>query len=263
VISPLGGMEHEINGRGGFGGRLRRNVIDNRLVRHAAGVTAMNDAEEHDLKQDAMNERISMLPLGLDMTEYELGNAGAPCSQRMILILARVHPDEGYVPFLKAFSELGEDATGWTVVIAGRPIEDWRQQLEAAVSRKGGADRIRFAEAPDEAIQKQWLAKASILVAPNLHIRCGVSVMQAVAAGVPAMATHCVTPTTRDDVVRVCAPTRGDMKLALRALIKLSDEQRIVLAERAREEASKLFDWPVLAERYMSLYTNATKRVAS
>ena len=263
VISPLGGMENETNGRSGLGDRLRRNVIDNRLVRNAAAVTAMNEAEEHDLTQDAINKRISLLPLGLDMAEYELDNASAPCSQRMILILARVHPDEGYVPFLKAFSELGEDAIGWTVVIAGRPIEDWRKQLEAAVSRKGGADRIRFADAPDEASQKQWLAKASILVAPSLHMRCGVSVMQAVAAGVPAMATRCVTPTTQDDIVRVCAPTRGDMKLALRALLKLSDDQRGVLAERARKEARKLFDWSVLAERYASLYSNVAKRVAS
>jgi glycosyltransferase involved in cell wall biosynthesis len=53
------------------------------------------------------------------------------------------------------------------------------------------------------------------------------------------------------------------MKLALRVLLKLSDDQRGALAERAREGARKLFDWSVLAELYVSLYSNVAKRVAS
>lgn len=262
VISPLGGLSNAEYDGAGWRDRLRRSLIDSRLVRNASTVTALNDAEEHELGAGRVHASVSSLPVGIDVADYAVGEADRGECPRVLLVMAPVHPAEGYIPFLKALSELGEEAQAWGVVIAGAKIEDWQQQLEAAVRRKGGADRVKFVEASNETSQRDWLRQASILVAPSLHPRCGVSVMQAVAAGVPVLATSCAAPTTREDVVRICAPTRGDMKLGLRALIKLGDEGRAAFAKKAREHARSLFDWSALCDQYVQLYSNIAKRVA-
>ena len=88
------------------------------------------------------------------------------------------------MPLLKAFAEIMSEAAGWTIVIAGPEKGDWRKMLEAAVRRKGANEQVRLTSAPDVAAQRAWLDRADVLASPALHVRCPVSIMQAVAAGV-------------------------------------------------------------------------------
>jgi len=185
------------------------------------------------------------------------GSANRACGsvdERFLLMLGPVHPVEGFVPLLKALSELGPESDEWNVVMAGREIGEWRKMLEAAVRRKGGDGRVRFASASDAATQRSWLARASVLAAPSLQVRFPVSIIQAMAAGVPVLATSCVIPTGAEDVIRICAPVRGDLKAGLRALFGMSDEDRAAMVQHARSVARSQFDWSVLVDRYVRLY---------
>lgn len=280
IISPHGSLCVGIHNQKRWRDRLRDLLVDNRLIRKASGVTALNEAEEYELQTARIHPNIVRLPYGIDMDSY----VASPSSQRhsrqrppqgaaatvveeaatveeastsngrYLLILAPIHPVEGFVPFLKALSELGPEFDGWKVVLAGPETGDWRKMLEAAVRRKGGDGRVVFAPASDPAAQRAWLSRASILATPSLHIRCPVSIMQALAAGVPVLATSLVTPAGLEDVIRVCAPTRGDLKMGLRSLLGLSDEDRAALAQRARKVGRELFDWSVLVDQYVRLY---------
>lgn len=187
------------------------------------------------------------------------GSACGSADERLLLVLAPLHPVEGFVPLLKALAELGLAADDWNVVLAGRRMGDWDKMLEAAIRRKGGEGRVHFASAPDVAAQRTWLARAAILAAPSLWTRCPVSILQAVAAGVPVLATSCVTPAGLEEVIRVRAPSRGDLKAGLRPLLQMSDEERASAARRAREAARALFDWPVLVDRYVRLYQRLSR----
>jgi glycosyltransferase involved in cell wall biosynthesis len=171
-------------------------------------------------------------------------------------MLGPLHPIEGFVPLLKAFAEVGHDADGWGVVLAGRETGDWRKILEAAIRRKGEEDRVVITTAPDVATQQAWLARATVLAAPSLQVRCPVSVLQAVAAGVPVLASSYVTPGGLEDVIRVCGTSRQDLKAALRWVVSLSDSDRIEFGRRAGEVGRAAFDWSVLVEEYIRLYRN-------
>lgn len=263
VVSPLGSLTAEPYHKRGWRDKLRGLLGSNSLIRGAAAVTALNAAEQQALRANRLNVNARVLPYGLDTSAFEATdrtNDALPevPAGRCLLILGPIHPAEGLVPLMTAFAEIGPAADGWNIVLAGPEVGDWRRQLEAAVRRKGAAERVLFAPAPDVATQRAWLARASVLAAPSLHYRCPVSIMQALAAGVPVVASGAIVPDGLNDVLQACAPTREALREALRFVFGLSDEERSSAAQRARAAVRARLDWSVLVDRYVQLYQELT-----
>jgi len=257
IVSPHGALTYSPYNRPTWRDRLRFVWRTRRLVRGAACVTALNALEEQDLHARRIHPHIRVLPYGLGFSEYDgtptaAGTVSAP--DRCLLVLGPLHPRGGCVALLKAVAEIGPDANGWNLVLAGKDSGEWRRMLEAAVRRKKGDDRVVFAEAPTVAAQLARLAGASVFVAPDLHIGLPVSIMQAVATGVPVIASTCVAPPGLDGAIRVCGPHREELRETLRSVLKLSDESRRVMGEKARTVGRAVFDWSVLADQYAQLY---------
>ena len=259
VVSPIGTQARGPYERRSWKDRLRDWLSDNKLIRGAAIVAAVNEQEQRDLRERKVNGNVTLLPYGLSVAEYESsedleGHLPTPPEGRCLLLLGPIHPVEGLVPLLKAFGEIGPDADGWGVVMAGPTVGDWGKMLEAAMRRKGVTDRVLITAAADVASQRGWLARASVVGAAGLQTRCPVSVLQAVAAGVPVIASKWVVPPGLEGVLEVCSPNREELRAVLRKLLGLSDEERGKLAAEARTVGRSLFDWSVLGARYVQLY---------
>ena len=259
IISPFGSLSEGPHRKKSWPDRIRGVLRENRLVRRAAAVTAYNTAEHQALLGAAINSNVMLLPYGLNVAEYE--NADIPeydppaaFEGQCLLLLGPIHPLEGLVPLLKGFAEIGTEADGWHIVLAGRETGEWRKMLEAAVRRKGASDRVVFTGAPDVATQRAWLAHASALAAPSLHFRPPVSIMQAIAAAVPVIASDRAAPDGLEQVARLTSPNRSALREALRAAIGLTDDERAVLVRKAREVGRSLFDWSVCTEQFVRLY---------
>jgi len=127
-------------------------------------------------------------------------------------------------------------------------------QLESTVRRKGGADRVTFVTDPSLDDQRSLLARASLVVVPALQIRPPTAVLQALAAGVPVIASDRVVPNGLGDCVATCPPTREHLTAALRSFLQQSDEQRQAAARLGREIGRREYDWSVLAPKYGETY---------
>lgn len=169
-------------------------------------------------------------------------------------MLGPLEPAEGFIPLLRSLEELGAFTDGWNLVVAGREIGDWSRMLGPLIARKGWTGRIRFCDATDVATQRELLAEASLLVAPNLHTRCPVSIIQAAAAGVPVIASAYTVPAALEDAVCVFGTARVEMKIDLRKMLGLSDDERKVMAEHAREVVRDRVDWYTVVEEYVPFY---------
>lgn len=263
LISPYGALSDGPHSRDSFGDRLRSWFGGKRAIRRAAAVAALNEHERRLITSRGLHNKVMTLPAGIRVEDYtpkptptrgDDQTADQLRPGRLILIMGPIHPVEGLVLFLKAFAELGPAADGWNVALAGPEVDDWRKQLEAAVNRKGGQDRVWFTTAPDAARQRGLLGKASLLVVPSLQPRCPVSILQAVLMDVPVLATHHVVPEGLEEIVKVCAPVRGELRNALRAVLEMTDQQRADMARRARETAGPLLDWSARADQYADVY---------
>ncbi len=261
AISPHGLLGRGPYQRVGWREQLRNWLDAAALIRRAHVVTAVNDQELSGLRHQRVHRDCRLLPYGITVAAYEspacdpVELPAAP-DGRCLLLLGPIHPIEGCVPVLKAFGEIGQDADGWHIVMAGPTVGDWRDKLEAAVRRKGATDRVLFTGAEDVATQRAWLSRASVVATTSLQVRIPVSTMQAVAAGVPVIASAPGTAPGLEKVVHLCTPNRENLRNALQALFRLSDDERTQLGDRAREVGRSLFDWPALVGQYVELYRN-------
>jgi len=258
VVAPLGALSPAPDGEGSWFGRLRFRFAEAGLLRSAACVQAISDVELAHIEAAVPGAQATHLPHGLDFDAYGGGQRRDDVLPtppgRSLLALGPVHPAEGLVMLLKAFAQLGADADGWTVVIAGEEIDDWREQLEAGVRRKGGGARVMFAGAGDERMQRGWLNRASLLVAPALRVRCPVSAMQAMACKVPVLATTLAAPSVSAEALQPCAPDAGTFVEALREQLTRSEPERVEAAEQTCRIAREALDWTTLGARYEELY---------
>ena len=256
IISPHGSLTYGPYNKPTWKDRLRFAWRTRRLIQGAACLTVLNPQEERDLQAQRIHSRIRVLPYGLSFDEYgpTPTDDRVPPNTNCLLMLGPLHPRGGCVALLKAIAEIGPDADGWNVVLAGSDNGEWRKMLESAVRRKKGEDRVTFAAAPTIAAQRALLARASLLASPGLHIGLPVSIMQAVASGVPVIASTCVAPPGLDGGIQVFEPRREALREALRSVLTLPDESRRAMAEMARTVGRSALDWSVLADQYALLY---------
>jgi len=260
VVSPLGLLTPGLHNRKSLGRKLRSILTRRTLIRRAAAMGALNTEDERRMLAANVHKNVRLLPYGLFFDECRDGGGTRPSTKeasapgRTLLMLGPIDPVYGCVALLKALAELGPEADGWSVVLAGREVGIWRKMLEAAVRRKGGEDRVQFAGADSLTEQREWLARATLLVAPGLHVQPAVSIMLAIAAGVPAIASTFCVPPGFESVLRVCGASRAELRETLRATMMLTGEERRGSAIRAFAAAKAALDWSVLAPKYAQLY---------
>ncbi|MEE9297322.1 MAG: glycosyltransferase [Phycisphaerae bacterium] len=262
IIAPLGTFSPNEHVQAGWLTCLAEWVHYRRVLRRASVVIALNEAEARDLRRRSVDGGVRVLPYGLNFDDY----ADAPDSrshwdvgddERIVLFLGPIHPVEGLVPLVRSIGELGHDFRGWKLVLAGPQPGDWRQKMEAAIGRKHARDRVTFVADPDLRAQRALLSRASVLVSASLCVRCPVSVTQAVAAGVPVVATDHGLPPGLTSHIHLCKPTRADLRDALRPLLTCRQDARLSKGSEARQAWARAVDWPALIQSYVELYESA------
>ena len=134
--------------------------------------------------------------------------------------------------------------------------------LEAAVRRKGASTRVEFSTAADVAAQRQWLAKASLVISPSLRVRLPVSMMQALAASIPVLASNLLIPPGLESKIAAFDSSRSELRSALQAMMNQSDVDRRANAMQTSKKARTIIDWSARVEAFISLYSKLARRSA-
>ncbi len=259
ILSPLGALEPDQFDRMGWWKRRTARHSVRGVVNAVDCLAALNDRELRHLQEWSRQTPSDVLEYGLDFDDYENLPADRisldkAIDQKVMLVLGPIHPVEGLVPLLYGFGSLIHELEGWHLVLAGPEIGGWRLQLESTIRRKGGEDRVSFVPDPNLDDQRSLLARACLVVVPALQVRPPPAVLQAVAAGVPVIASDRVVPNGLSDWVATCPPTRDHLAAALRSFLQQSDEQRRAATRLGREIGRRDYDWSALAPKYAERY---------
>jgi glycosyltransferase involved in cell wall biosynthesis len=141
-----------------------------------------------------------------------------------------------------------------------------RGALEALARKLGLQAAVRFHGFLPQAEVAQELLGADALVLPSLAECGGAVVLEAMALGLPVIATNWGGPA--DYVDATCGiliePTERDRFIvdlsdAIRALA-LSPAKRRALGEAGREKVISMYDWERKVDRILELYARVAKR---
>jgi len=136
-------------------------------------------------------DKLVVIPNGIDTTKYpapspaDLGGLGVPAGRQAITFVGRLEEQKGLRWLLETAPEWLDRLGGYDLLLVGKGPQ--QSQLEALARQGGISDRVHFAGwRPDV---PQILAASRVLVLPSRWEGMPNVVLQAMATGLPVLAT--------------------------------------------------------------------------
>lgn len=175
---------------------------------------------------------------------------------RYLLAVGTFEPRKDLPTLVEAFGELAPAREGLALVLAGQA--GWgAEPLELAVQRSPVRPRIVRTGWVDDAVLAALLRGAAVLVYPSLYEGFGFPPLQAMAEGVPVVATRAgALPEVLDDAASMVPPRDHQALAAALSEVLDREDRRRELVERGRRRAAT-FSWDRCAEGLVGLYGEA------
>ncbi len=234
-------------------------LYQHRLLAAAAGIHATAEPERASIRARLPAADIAIIANGVDCPPAPDPARRVGAGERRVLMLSRLHPVKNLPGLVAAWAIIAADpgCDGWMLEIRGPDPDGYRPVVAAAIARAGLGDRIRLGDAVAEADKGAAFAAADLLVLPSFSENFGVVVAEALAHGVPVVASH-GTPWA-DLPVRGCgwhvAPDPAALADALRAAMALPPEARAAMGQRGYHFALAAFGWQRIAAQMLDFYT--------
>ena len=160
-------------------------------VAHADLVVCISDYTRSQLMRIAAPRdwpKIHVVRCGLDFTEVEPAPSRENRVRPNLLIVARLSPEKGHLVLLEACASLRERGVDVDLdVIGGGNFEG---AIKAEVERLRLDDRVTFHGALGSSAISHHLSRATVFCLPSFAEGLPVSLMEAMAAGVPVVTTY-------------------------------------------------------------------------
>jgi colanic acid/amylovoran biosynthesis glycosyltransferase len=207
-------------------------------------------------------DRMHVVHCGVDLPAWAFGVEGR--DEDLILTVGRLDPIKGFEILIDALAELkGQGRPFHCRVIGEGPL---RGALEARVDRHGLSERVELVGARPQTEVRAALSAATIFALPSLIAPGGdrdgipVSLMEAMAAGVPVVSTRVsgIPELIEEEREGLLVPP-GDSPALAGALARLLDDAplRRRLAREARAKVEREFDAAREANKLLELFAHA------
>lgn len=248
---------------------LRQKAFRKRLLLAARGMTFLHGAaaihytsaeEKRSVEATLGLSRGVVIPLGID--PGLLDTPLVPYAERQrdpyVLALSRIHPKKNLEALVEAFADTAAAGRGWRLVIAGTGEPKYVSELQRIVDKRQARDSVSFVGWVDGDRKRELVRRASIFALCSKHENFGVAVLEALAAGVPALLSRQVD--LADDVERAHAGWIADAAdEALRNTLEraLDDAAERESRGRAARELATRYAWPSIGGQLAELYRMA------
>jgi glycosyltransferase involved in cell wall biosynthesis len=205
-----------------------------------------------------------IVPLGIDDEVFQGNGSDASVkSAPYVLALSRLDEKKGLDLLIAAFEDAAGRAahTQWRLVIAGDGPADYVARLRTIAASSPAASRITFSGWVAGAEKLRLLREASLFALPSHQENFGISVVEAMASGVPVLVTPGVN-LARDirDAGAGWVVERNQTAVAAALAAAMADEAEARgRGARARGFAER-FRWPSVASRLIRMYDDVAPR---
>jgi glycosyltransferase involved in cell wall biosynthesis len=224
-----------------------------RVLRDAAAVIFTAE-EERLLARKSFwlyhaRERVS--PLGIEAPEISpnaksefLSHYPKLQNTRNFLFLGRLHPKKGCDILLDAFAKMSP-RKGTSLILAGPDQVGWGQELRKQVARLNLTENVVFTGMLQGAMKQGAIASADVFVLPSHQENFGISVVEALAAGLPVLISNRVNIWREIDTDRAGFVESDDVAGTMRLLqrwLDTSPAEREAIRENARRCFEQRFE---------------------
>jgi len=227
-------------------------------------VIEISAARAAQLAQIAAPRRLVVLRNCIDTRALTMGPKDHSQSASRALFLGVVGRNKGAFDLLQAMAALKEKGCPLQLWLAGDEEAPGDLAKARALARElDVADRCRFVGLVRGAGKTRLLREADMLVLPSYYEGLPMAILEAMAAGLPIVATHVGgVPEVVQDGYNGFLVAPGDIEaLAARLAILATDpDLRAAMGERSRESAERELDVRQYADRLVALYESVEMR---
>jgi glycosyltransferase involved in cell wall biosynthesis len=256
IVSPHGMLDPWALNNSRMKKRLSAVLYENRHLRGAACLHALNDAEAKAIRDYGLNNPVCVIPNGVELpddTEVSYSRK-SPC----LLYLGRLHPKKGLPTLIEAWSRVRTKAeeAGWQLKIAGWDQGGHRSDLEAMTEKLCVSSSISFVGPQFGEAKAECFRNASAFILPSLSEGLPMSILEAWSWRLPVVMTpNCNLPEGAKTGAAIMAePEVGSLAEALCRLFSMGKPERETLGARGRRLVEQQFQWPRIAEQVTQVY---------
>jgi glycosyltransferase involved in cell wall biosynthesis len=263
VISPRGMLERDLVAhRSPLLKAVWLAAIERKNLEQAAAIHVTSEREANEAAAFGFALRnVTEVPNGVefgDDTDAAVAPAVADAiaGTPFILFLGRVNWKKGLDRLVPALARV-PDAR---LVIAGNDDDNYRGFLERQAERLGVTDRITYVGAVNHADKSALFAHAQLMVVPSYSENFGNVAVEAIAAGLPVVATPEVgvaAAIAAGGAGVVANGTTETLAAAIHSLLSDAARRR-AMGEAGRVLARDRYTWPIVASRMETLYRSIT-----
>jgi glycosyltransferase involved in cell wall biosynthesis len=210
------------------------------------------------------SDRLRVIPVGVDGEVFTpaLG-ANSTKDHNQILFVGRIHHTKGVDILLRAIQLLVARHPQLRLVLVGGDscYRGWKMQeatMHELARSLGLGDRIKFVGEKSPSEVAEYMRNSGLLVLPSRRESFGAVLVEALACGIPVVATRCGGPEDIvTDEVGLLVETQNEQALAS-AIESVWSRVENFPAERLRQHALGRFSWDHVAKETLKLYRSAT-----
>lgn len=245
---------------------LFKRMISKLVLQNADAVIALTDDMKREIEK-IFPGNIFVIPNGIDCEKFEglsreetRRNLNISKSEKVILFVGRFRPEKGVKYLLEAMSIVREKSPRARLLLVGYGEE--QEHLERQITELDLQNLVTFAgKIPNEKIP-QYMAASDLLVLPSLSESFGIVNLEAMASGLPIVATHVggVPEIVIDGKNGFLVEPGNPKQIAEKVLLLLeSNELRHAISIQNRKTA-KYFRWEEVSQRLERIYQDAINR---
>ena len=268
LLTPHGMLEPWALGYKAWKKRVYYDWIERPLVlRGARALQALNGSEAANIEALKLGPPVVVLPNGIDPAqtgscgpaeaEIFLNRFPAARDKTVILFLHRIDPKKGLDVLARAYAQVRARFSRAHLVVAGPDSIGYTETARGFFEAAGCAGEATFTGMLAGEVKRGALAAASVFVLPSYSEGFSMSVLEAMAAGLPCVLTEgCNFPEAGAAGAARIVPT-GDADRFAAELLGLLDDPSAARAEGERARALVLGDytWAAIANHYEAMAT--------
>ena len=257
VVRPLGTLAPWSLRQRPIRKRLFLAMAGRQALRRAAAIHYTSTQEKRAVERDLELSRGVVIPLGVDpslLAEPVIPIAGRN-RDPYVLALSRIHPKKNLEALIMAFAALPEsDRRDWRLVIAGTGEARYLVSLKLLVAEIGAVNCVQFVGWVEGERKRDLVEKASLVALCSKHENFAVSVLEGLAAGVPALISRHVDLAEEIDRARAGWVIEDDTGVRSALIEAIRDGPQRESRGVAARELARRFAWPGVAAELMRLY---------